>query len=176
MKIPDLKNTVEVIGMLAIVISLVIVGIELRQSHQIAIASQYQERTDSGRQYFYEVLNSEYRMKDVTSFSRGIEWPEGFLSERDELWLKENPVETWAEARIWANINLYGFDNYHYQYQSGFLSEEGWRAMEKRLHDMLASDPFARYEIVVNGIFYRKSFVDHALKLLESPRPAPIHD
>jgi hypothetical protein len=176
MKLPQLKDLVEIVGILAIVVSLVIVGFELRQSHQIAIASHYQERTDSGRQYFYEVLDSEYRMKDVADFSRQIEWPEGFLTERDEKWLAENPVETWAEARIWANINLYGFDNYHYQYQSGFLSEEGWGAMEKRLHDMLASDPFARYEIVVNGMFYRKSFVDHALNLLDSPGPAPVHE
>ena len=172
----NLKNTIEVIGILAIVISLVIVGFELRQSHQIAIASQYQERTDSGRQYFYEVLDSEYRMRDVASMSERIEWPEGFLTEREQQWLAENPIETWAEARIWANINLYGFDNYHYQFQSGFLSADGWGAMENRLHDMLVSDPFARYEIVVNGMFYREDFVKRALELLEGPGLEQLHE
>ena len=69
MKLPQLKDIVEIVGILAIVVSLVIVGFELRQSHQIAIASHYQERTDSGRQYFYEVLDSEYRMKDCLLYT-----------------------------------------------------------------------------------------------------------
>lgn len=167
MKVPDLKSTIEAVGMIAIVVSLIIVGVELRQSHQIAIAMHYQERTDSGRQYFYEMLDSDLRMRDVVGFTENLEWPTGFLTERDEQWLKENPVEDWAEARIWANINLYGFDNYHYQYQAGFLSDEGWQAMENRLQDMLVGDPFARYEIMVNGRFYRESFINHARGLLE---------
>ena len=41
------KDIVELVGISAIVASLVFVGLELRQSHQIAIAAEYQERATS---------------------------------------------------------------------------------------------------------------------------------
>ena len=38
------KDIAELVGITAIVASLLFVGLELRQSHQIAIAAEYQER------------------------------------------------------------------------------------------------------------------------------------
>jgi hypothetical protein len=161
-----MKTSAEVVGILAIVGSLVFVGLELRQSQQIAIAAQYQERTAAGREYFYESLDSEYRIKLIAESLEKIEWPDGLLTEEDLKWLDAHPSTEWAKAVIWANIDLYGFDNYHYQYQSGFLSEEGWRSLESRLRGLLDFNLFAKYEIVVAGDDYRASFVEHARKLL----------
>ncbi|NIU94561.1 hypothetical protein GWN15_15620 [candidate division KSB1 bacterium] len=43
----DWKEIAELIGTAAIVASLIFVGLELRQSHEIAIAAEYQERASS---------------------------------------------------------------------------------------------------------------------------------
>ena len=56
--------------------------------------------------------------------------------------------------------------HYYYQYQSGFLSEEGWFALRARLRSMLQGDPFSRYLIVVMGDEFRESFVVLANSLL----------
>lgn len=166
MKSIDVKTSAELVGLLAIVGSLIFVGLELRQSQQIAIAAQYQERTTAGREYFYETLASTYRLELIADSLETIEWPEGFLTDEEQQWLDEHPPTEWAEAVVWANIDLYGFDNYYYQYQSGFLTEESWRSLESRLRGLLTFNLFARYEIVFSGDDYRQSFVELARQLI----------
>ena len=161
------KSIVEVVGIAAIVASLVFVGLELRQSQRIAIAAQYQARTDSGREYFYQSLDSQYRLEDSGKVVQNWQWPNGFLSDKEKQWLDEHTPEEWAEAAFWSVINLYGFDNYYFQYQSGLLSEEGWLAMQKRLEEQLFDDPFARYMVVVDGATLRQSFVELSRDLVE---------
>jgi hypothetical protein len=166
MKSKYMKTSAELVGLVAIVGSLIFVGLELRQSQQIAIAAQYQERTNAGREYFYASLASNHRIDELADDMEAWEWPEGFLSADEKQWMEERPSSVWAEAAYWAVINLYGFDNYYYQYQSGFLSEEGWLALQSRLRGLLQNDPFARYLIVVTGHDFRKSFVVLARTLI----------
>ena len=170
LKSMSLKDTAEMIGITAIVASLIFVGLELRQSHQIALAAQYQARTDSGREYFYQSLASDHRIKELARDIRQWEWPPGFLSSTEREWLDIKSPELLAEASYWATINLYGFDNYHYQYQSGLLSEEGWRAMESRLRGLLNGDPVARYLIMFYGDDFRASFTELAKSLISTER------
>jgi hypothetical protein len=42
------NDSVQILGMVGIIGSLVFVGLQLKQSQEIAIASQYQARLDSG--------------------------------------------------------------------------------------------------------------------------------
>lgn len=160
------QRSAELVGLVAIVASLIFVGLEMRQSQKIALAAQYQARTESGRQYFYQSLASDYRMEDLATEIASWEWPAGFLSADERQWLDEHPSSVAAEAAYWAVINLYGFDNYYFQYQSGFLSEEGWLALQSRLRDVLRDNPFARYLIVVTGQDFRESFVILAKSLI----------
>ena len=165
----DWKSYAELIGVAAIVASLIFVGLELRQSQQIALAAHYQARADSGRTYFYESLASEYRINDLAKDIEAWEWPEGFLSEEERQWIDDHSSAEKAEAAYWAVINLYGFDNYYYQYQLGLLTEEGWLALQARLAALLNDDPIARYLIVVMEQEYRKSFVTLAKTLIVGP-------
>lgn len=155
----DWRTSAELVGLAAIVVSLIFVGIELRQSQKIALAAQYQARTEAGREYFYQSLASSYRIDGLAEEIESWEWPAGLLSADDTQWLDEHTSSVSAEAAYWAVINLYGFDNYYFQYQSGLLSEEGWLALQSRLRSLLRDDPFARYLIVVTGQSYRESFV-----------------
>ncbi len=96
----------------AIVVSLIFVGLELRQSQKIALAAQYQARTESGREFFYQSLASDYRIDDAVEEIESWEWPAGFLSADEIQWMDEHTSSDSAEAAYWAVINLYGFDNY----------------------------------------------------------------
>ena len=160
------KTYAELIGLLAIVASLIFVGLELRQSHQIALAAQYQARTDAGREYFYRSLDSDYRLETQATDLQVWDWSAIVLTDEDEQWLSENPPTVWAEAAYWAVINLYGFDNYHYQFESGLLSEEGWLAMKSRLRGLLHNDPFARYLIAEYTEDFRLSFATLSMEII----------
>jgi hypothetical protein len=155
----DWRASAELVGLAAIVVSLVFVGLELRQSQKIALAAQYQARTESGREFFYQSLASDYRIDDAAKEIESWEWPAGFLSADEAQWLDEHTSSDSAEAAYWAVINLYGFDNYYFQYQSGLLSEEAWIGLQSRLRGTLRDSPFARYMIVVAGQDFRESFV-----------------
>ena len=100
MKSLDWKTYAELIGVAAIVPSLIFVGLELRQSQRIALAAQYQARTDSGRQYFYESLASDYRIEDLAEDIQGWEWPAGFLSDDEIQWLREHPPLSFGGSRV----------------------------------------------------------------------------
>ena len=135
------KTTGELIAVAAVVSSLIFVGLELRQSQQIALAAQYQERTDSGRQYFYESLASNYKMEQLANDLVVRGWPAGFLTDDEKRWIDAHTPSEWAEAAYWAIIDLYGFDNYYFQYQSGYLTEEAWLPFQLRLQWLFPKEP-----------------------------------
>jgi hypothetical protein len=164
----DWKGVAELIGIAAIVASLLFVGLELRQSQQIAIAAQYQERIDSATKYFYESLNNDNRIERTADRLKERDWPVGFLTDSERLWLDTHDPEEWAQEEFWGLINLFVFDNYHFQYQSGFLTEEAWQSIDVRLQSIVANSLFARYNVMHRSDRWRASFVDHARKHAET--------
>jgi len=168
MKRADWKDTAELVGIAAIVASLIFVGLELRQSQQIAIATQYQERIDSATQFFYESLDNANRIERTADRLKEIEWPAGFLTDSEKLWLNTHTPEDWAQEEYWGLINLFVFDNYHFQYQSGFLTDEAWQSIDARLRGVVTNSIFARYNVMYRGDRWRASFVDHARKHVEA--------
>ena len=54
MKNTDWKSIAELIGIAAIVASLIFVGLQMRQSQEIAVASQYHDRTVLAVEWFHE--------------------------------------------------------------------------------------------------------------------------
>ena len=166
MKLINRKNIVELVGIAAIVGSLVFVGLELRQSQEIAIAAQYQERSNSGTEFMYNRLESEFELLRHAERLKSRGWPAGFLSDDDKMWLESHLPLEWAEADTWSAINLFIFDNYHFQYQSGFLNEEAWQSIRSRF-DFIASSLFMRNTIVNRGDRWRASFVELCLEIIE---------
>ena len=160
------KDIAEVVGIAAIVASLVFVGLELRQSQEIAIAAQYQERSNSGTENLYNVLESESQLMASAKRLDSRGWPSGFLSDKDKMWLESHSPIEWAEANTWSQINLLIFDNYHFQYQSGFLNEEAWQSIRSRF-GFVASALFMRNQIVNHGHRWRASFVELCLEMIE---------
>ena len=49
MKFAEWKDVAELVGIAAIIASLLFVGLQLKQSHEIALATQYQSRAEATR-------------------------------------------------------------------------------------------------------------------------------
>ena len=58
------RDTAEIIGFISIVGGLVFVGLQLRQSQEIAIASQYQERASTAVEYYSSQMQNERAIFD----------------------------------------------------------------------------------------------------------------
>lgn len=58
------RDLAEIIGFASIVGSLIFVGMQLRQSQEIAIASQYQERASTAVDYYSSQMQNELAITD----------------------------------------------------------------------------------------------------------------
>ena len=134
------KDIAEFTGMVAIVLSLIFVGLQVKQSQDIAVAGQYQARLETTAENLRAYLQSNasmrvwgnYIVKDIQSNNQ--------ISADLKAWAAEQPSEDLAYRVIAGLIELKVQDNLLFQYQSGFLLEEAWQAFRQNFKGLLASD------------------------------------
>jgi hypothetical protein len=101
---------IQIFGLVAVVGSLVFVGVQMRQTHEIASATLYQMRSDGAQQLMATWLESEV-LSDI----------EAKVSAERELSDYENLIRSVVVLMFFNQ-----FENSHYLYERGFLSEEHW--------------------------------------------------
>jgi hypothetical protein len=114
MKIADWKELAELIGIVAIVASLLFVGLQLKQGHEIALATQYHSRAETAQNLHLAGIESDWTipvLRDKVS---------------DEVSTKD--INLW----LWFWIQM---DNHYYQFQAGFLGESAWLAQLKNIEE-----------------------------------------
>ena len=112
-----INDWAQVLGLFGIVGSLIFVGLEVQQSRQIAVADVYQQRSALAMQLQTSVLANEPLL---VAFGKGISGePLTGLEER-YLYFNNTPWLTY-----WENI--------HFQYEIGLLSEEQWLASRESI-------------------------------------------
>ena len=109
----DINAVVQLLGMLGIIISLIFVGLEMRQSQRIAIAGQYQARA----------------AMNAASIQAAIEAGIDF-SAQSRLSQSNLTSEEQVQQRNFTNLAYTRIENDYYQYQQGLIDEETW---EKKL-------------------------------------------
>jgi hypothetical protein len=138
------RDTAEIIGFISIVGGLVFVGLQLRQSQEIAIASQYQERASTAVEYYSSQMQNERAI-----FDQGEEIAAAVSSGKASPALKSLIEDQSPESvGIWfyrRRVFFVMLDNFHYQYQSGFMADESWDAFRRQLHDEFSDQATAAY-------------------------------
>ena len=123
------NDWMQVIGIFALVASLIFVGLQMQQDRRIAELATYQERAIASAEISFQFVSS------------------GFFAAANSktLWgnsLPEINVDGWAEPldaneAIWATrevaATLFMYDNSLYQYENGFLPEEHWQRTRNTL-------------------------------------------
>jgi len=153
MKQTNWKEFAELLGIAAIFGSLVFVGLELRQSQQIAIAGQYQQRAESFVEQLYSRVAFSSEQERLAKNVRSV------YSDMIDISVLESMSDE-GIALEWVRASADGtmFDNNYFQYQSGMMSDDGWQAMRGRLKRALRLSPFLRAELILRGDRYRSSF------------------
>jgi len=150
------KEIAELVGIAAIVASLVFVGLELRQSHEIAIAAEYQERAASVIDQYNAQIQSDTALsvvgKPLYEAVRSADFPDEYRHLYEGY-----TVEQLGFTMINTLNALTAFDNIYFQYQSGFISDESWQAFRYRLRRVLES-PITRQLLEKDPNWYRASY------------------
>lgn len=105
---PGWKDIAETIGITAIVASLIFVGLQMKQSHEIALAAQYHARAEAVMS-FHETQYEVGSIPNSAALRAGLSDTVKPRDVGEVLWL-------------WI-----AYDNHHFQYQSGFMSEDSWQ-------------------------------------------------
>jgi hypothetical protein len=150
MKFADWKDIAELVGIVTIVASLLFVGLQLKQSHEIALATQYQSRAEATQNLHLASIEADW-IAPIPALRNQVS---------DSMSARDINVFLW----LWIQ-----FDNHYYQYQSGFLEESAWQAQVRNIKE-LYSHCNARfvYEWRKKGL--RSEFVE-LVELGEDPCP-----
>ena len=139
MKKVSLDTWIQLLGMAGIIVSLIFVAMQMRQSHQFALASQQQARME----VFTELMNSL------------IESNIGF----SDFLRAEIPTEARAAAENWRHSILWIFENDYLQYSLGLMGDSIWDAKLNRLQIILSNcDAKEIFELRKAGL--RQEFVE----------------
>jgi hypothetical protein len=134
------KDGAELIGVLAIVLSLIFVGFQIKQSQEIAMAAQYQARLDTWAGVLAAYVQSDVALRVVGKRTRSSPLPDGIDQAKWKKWHEDTPVEEIGYHVLSSAIQLRTADNLYFQYQSGFLSEEAWLAFRAPTVRALSGD------------------------------------
>ena len=114
-----INDWLQVIGFLGVIASLIFVGIQLKQTQDIALASTYNARAS-------QTIDANAAGLATPQYYSGM--AKIYSDKRDQLTAEEY-IALEQESTIFLTI----FENNHYQYTVGFLPEEHW---QKNLMDL----------------------------------------
>jgi hypothetical protein len=143
----------EVVGAIAIVITLIYLAQQLRQNTK-AIKSATWQATQDAEQRFDGMIASDSLMAEL--FDRGMEQGLGSVQkgERTRLWLIQKQL-----------LDLY--QTHHYHYENGIIDEDLWRNWVAQLDDGLSDFPNWGRDMVPRLKYLRPSFrafLEHHLR------------
>ena len=137
------KDLAELIGIAAIAASLVFVGLQMKQSHEIALAEIYQARTSTVVEATAAMASNPYILAAYTKSGNGR------IEEIEPL---EQLATEWITL---ADMMLN--ENSHYQYTLGYLPEEHWLRVRRNIKRAM-QDPFEGSILRKNKVMMRDSF------------------
>ena len=120
------KDTAELIGISAIVASLVFVGMQMKQSQDIALSQASQARTAMSIETLISTTENPNYISAVAK---------GRSGRRDALTIEEQ-----VTMSQYAIAVLMSDEDQHFQYSNGFLTEERWHSARANLKNFLRVD------------------------------------
>lgn len=153
MKSRNLQSWIEILGIFAVVASLIFVGMEMRQSHEISLSQAYQSRVASVVEW-----NSAFAANPaaLSAYRKSAD------GETDEITTAEHDA---LRSTMLGLFHL--FDNAHLQYEMGFVSEDFWAMTRENLKRQM-TNPFANLVFIQKANdLARPSFQDVVLSINE---------
>ncbi len=139
-----ISDWMQIIGIFALVASLIFVGLQMKQSQDIAIADQHQVRTA----HVIEILSAQIQSDQALS-STAKRVSDGVISGLFPIAIKNLIDAEGAEAAAYQFLRYRSmttmYDNALFQYESGFMTKEAWFAVRARWKSTLSKDIYAAF-------------------------------
>jgi hypothetical protein len=147
------KDVAELVGIAAIVASLIFVGLQMKQSQEIAVAAQYHERAALAAEMFSNIMES----GDLFFWGRSSGLPA----------TSDQTLEDIGRTVLTGKIMLTLMDNHYYQYQAGFLDEDSWQAQRSNLKRIMKNTESMPRLLITQPGSLRTVFIDLCATLID---------
>lgn len=148
----NFKLAIEMLGVVAVVASLVFVGMQLQLDRQVALGSQYAARAESVKADVRTRMESDaflaMQARLWASGTRPNWWNAEVAQLAKELELSGADLKT---VELDKFLTLLQADNLYFQFQQGLLEEDYWIRARHSLKQRMKEDPFARAIFPVLG-------------------------
>jgi len=155
------NDWLQILGAAGIIASCVFVGMQLKQSQEIAIAAQYQARHDAAAENLRVYLQSEITLRFLGQKLKGFVDSHPNLPNDVKERIRQLPPEVISAMALQARLDLMTLDNLHFQFQSGFLSDEAWVARLAEFKSNVVSEvprSRMRLQFEADPTLFRQSF------------------
>ena len=125
------REWIEIAGIFGVMISLVFVGVQLKQAQDIALSAAYHDRAELSISVRMAPFQSPTLLSALIKRSQGEE-----LSDEES-----------GALNRYINIQLIYIEDVHYQYEAGFITEDQWESNFSALKNLL-SEPAQRGRIL----------------------------
>ena len=129
MKKVSLDTWIQLLGMVGLLGGLVFVGLEMRQSQQIAIAGQVQARNEA-------FLNLSLTLMGEDPIGRSLVASGHLGANRDPSSLTSAEYDVWYAIKSWQVSSL---QNAYQQYEMGLLPDNVWEQVDLRIKAQYAN-------------------------------------
>jgi len=110
------RDWLSILGQFGMIASLLFVGLQIRQDHEIAQSVAYQERSHVAAEFYWSIATDEVARSAMRKMQDG----------ETELSTEEADAAAW----FWRSGKEI-FQNSYYQYQNGYLDEEHWEQIRR---------------------------------------------
>jgi len=119
-----LNDWMQVLGIFALVASLIFVGLQMKQAHEIALSQAFQARSESSAEALMAMASNEHFVSVMTKQRQG---------EPEKITDQER-----TSFGIAMSGGMYLWENSFYQVKQGYLSEEHWTRTRLQMKETLA--------------------------------------
>lgn len=173
------KETVEIVGIFAVVASLIFVGMQLMLDRKVALAEQYFNRAESVKADRRTSLESDDLMRYYEEL-----WALGWRPPYwDGDWEVARRVQegTLSVRSVLAGIvddqlAIIGYDSVYFQYQQGLIDEESWNGLRTTLKRSMARDELSRAIYQRHARTTLQPVIEEILREIESEREEANQD
>ena len=154
-----LNDWMQVVGIFAVVVSLIFVGFQLKQSQDIALAGQNQERQSVAFDYYawqgqVDELVDGYGARHREHFDENI----GSENSRSDRSI--------GLSYIRSRMRLSIYDNNYFQFESGFMTEESWQPYLSLTKYVCSEGRDEGKIMLIHGDQFRKEFRELCMKFI----------
>ena len=161
-----LNDWMQVVGIFAVVVSLIFVGYQLKQSQDIAIAGQNQERQSVALDYYASLI----QVDEIVDYY-GTQHREHLDANFDIENRKSDRMIGLSYIRSRMRLSI--FDNNLFQYQSGFMTVESWQPYLNLTKSTCSRDSDAGKIMLNHGDQFREGFRELCMNFISESEQAP---